>query len=239
MATYVISDIHGCYQEFTALLDRIGFSESDELFVLGDCVDRGPEPIRVLQDLMARPNVVCLAGNHDLVMLLVLRPLAVELTEESASRLKREDLQRLLDWQMDGGAVTLKQFLALSREEREDILSFLEDFSIYEDLEVNGKRYVLTHGGIENFSPEKDLEDYDIAEFVFARSDYSRRYFPEADTYLVTGHTPTPSIRPDQKPLVFEGNGQIAVDCGCVFGGRLAAYCLETGEATYVESARG
>ena len=55
--TYVIADIHGCYEEFSELLDRIGFSDEDDLFVLGDAMDRGPEPIRVIQDLMQRPNV--------------------------------------------------------------------------------------------------------------------------------------------------------------------------------------
>ena len=42
---YVISDIHGCYKEFKTLLKNIGFSSADTLFVLGDMVDRGPDPI--------------------------------------------------------------------------------------------------------------------------------------------------------------------------------------------------
>ena len=51
---------------------------------------------------------------------------------------------------------------------------------------------------------------------------------------LVTGHTPTPNIREDQKPLVYQGNGHLALDCGCVYGGNLAAYCIETQEVVYV-----
>ena len=54
---YVISDIHGCYSQYIELLNKISFSDEDELFVLGDAVDRGPEPIRVLRDMMMRPNV--------------------------------------------------------------------------------------------------------------------------------------------------------------------------------------
>ena len=46
---YVISDIHGCYKEFKTLLKNIGFSSADTLFVLGDMVDRGPDPIGVLR----------------------------------------------------------------------------------------------------------------------------------------------------------------------------------------------
>lgn len=47
---YIISDIHGCYDQYRALLKKIHFSDTDELYVLGDVVDRGPEPIKVLQD---------------------------------------------------------------------------------------------------------------------------------------------------------------------------------------------
>ena len=51
----------------------------------------------------------------------------------------------------------------------------------------------------------------------------------------MTGHTPTLVIRPDQRPEIYQKNGHIAVDCGCVFGGQLAAYCVETEEVTYVK----
>ena len=44
---YIISDIHGCYNEYMELLQKINFSDTDELYVLGDAIDRGPEPIRV------------------------------------------------------------------------------------------------------------------------------------------------------------------------------------------------
>ena len=96
--------------------------------------------------------------------------------------------------------------------------------------------YVLVHAGIENFSADKDLDEYTPEDFLWERADYTRRYFPGNRIYLVSGHTPTPLIRPDKKPLVYEGNGHIAIDCGCVFGGMLAAYCVETGKAAYVHS---
>jgi serine/threonine protein phosphatase 1 len=40
--TYVIADIHGCYEQYKALLEKINFSASDTLYVLGDVIDRGP-----------------------------------------------------------------------------------------------------------------------------------------------------------------------------------------------------
>ena len=55
---YVISDIHGCYEQYMKLLDKIHFSERDTLYLLGDLVDRGPEPMEVVKDVMRRKNVV-------------------------------------------------------------------------------------------------------------------------------------------------------------------------------------
>lgn len=65
---YLISDIHGCYDQYRQLLQKINFSSQDELYVLGDAVDRGSDPIKVLQDLMRRPNIIYILGNHDLEM---------------------------------------------------------------------------------------------------------------------------------------------------------------------------
>ena len=81
----------------------------------------------------------------------------------------------------------------------------------------------------------KPLEQYKLQDFIYERTDYERRYYSNPSIYLVTGHTPTQLIRKDMEPLIYEGAGHIAVDCGCVFGGKLAAYCLETGECAYVE----
>ena len=43
---YVLGDIHGCYDKYEEMLKRIRFSDDDTLFVLGDVVDRGPEPVK-------------------------------------------------------------------------------------------------------------------------------------------------------------------------------------------------
>lgn len=233
---YVVSDIHGCYDEFCQLLDKINFTDNDEMFILGDMVDRGPKPIELLLDLMERPNIYPVLGNHDYMALTVLKKMNVEITEGNAeTHLSADDIMSYLHWTQDGGDVTAKQFSKLTEWEKEDVLDYLADCSIYEDLLVNGKRFVLVHGGIEHFSEEKDLEEYDFSDFLFRAPDYNRRYFSDANTYLVTGHTPTLGIPGHEKPEIYRGNGHIAIDCGCVFGGRLAAICLDTGEEFYVE----
>ena len=234
MSTYIISDIHGCYDEYLELIRKINFSAEEELFVLGDALDRGPEPIKVLLDLMDRDNATFIMGNHDATALMVLRQLAKEITNESINAITPELLNACSAWLQDGGITTMKQFQEIERSKQADILGFLEDSPFYETIEHNEKLYILVHSGLGNFDISKELDEYEPEELIWERPDYDREYFPGGRIVLVTGHTPTPYIREDKQPLVYEAHGHIAIDCGCVFGGKLAAYCIETGKVTYV-----
>ena len=69
IATYVISDIHGQYDMFMELLDKIKLKKTDTLYVLGDVLDRGPHPIKTLRKLMEMSNAICMVGNHELMAL--------------------------------------------------------------------------------------------------------------------------------------------------------------------------
>ena len=62
---YAVSDLHGCYDKYRNMLEKIHFSETDTLYILGDVVDRGDGGIRILQDMAARRNVIPIKGNHD------------------------------------------------------------------------------------------------------------------------------------------------------------------------------
>lgn len=232
---YIVSDIHGCYKEYKELLDKIRFSEKDELYVLGDAMDRGPEPIKVIRDMMMRPNVIYIVGNHDYVMLSVLRRLAVDITEENLKNLESEDLLLYSDWILDGGGITAKQFRALTREEQQEVLAYVSEALTYAVLKNGKEEYVLVHAGISSFEESRPMDDYEFWDFLCERADYGSRYYQDHNRFLVTGHTPTSLIRRDGKAEVYQEHGHIAVDCGCVFGGNLAAYCIETGEVFYVE----
>ncbi len=120
---YIISDIHGCYDDYKVLLEKINFNDNDELYILGDVVDRGPEPLKILLDMMARPNVIFILGNHDFLFYFVMKKLSVEVTEENCeSYLKPEDIEDYQLWLADGGDTTATQFRKLSLSQREDIL---------------------------------------------------------------------------------------------------------------------
>lgn len=101
MATYVIGDIHGCYDSVRALLAEIRFRPSrDRLWLVGDLVNRGPASLEVLR--WARglgDRAVAVLGNHDLH--LVARALGVSEARPKDtldSVLAAEDAPALLDW---------------------------------------------------------------------------------------------------------------------------------------------
>lgn len=230
---YVMSDLHGCLKEYRQALRAIRFSDADTLYVLGDVIDRGPDSVGLLRDMMLRPNVIPLIGNHEYMALRVLRRLCVEITAETAEHyLRPDDLTAYAHWCADGGDKTAAQFRALPRKEQEELLDYLEEFSLYETVRAGGRDYVLVHAGLEPFVPDRPLEDYHLAEMIFRSPDYDRVYFP--NRVLVTGHTPTAALGAAHRGKIVQQNNHIAIDCGCVFGMALGVYCLDTGETWYI-----
>ena len=63
--TYVMSDIHGMADLFVKMLDKIRFGGEDTLYILGDMIDRGPDPAEVLDIVRSHSNIIALRGNHE------------------------------------------------------------------------------------------------------------------------------------------------------------------------------
>lgn len=66
---YVMSDIHGNMSRYESVMGKINLQPKDTLYVLGDVIDRYPDGISILQQLMRMPNVQMLLGNHEYMML--------------------------------------------------------------------------------------------------------------------------------------------------------------------------
>jgi len=73
MSTYAIGDIQGCYDELVELLELVNFDPAqDQLWSVGDLVNRGPRSLDVLRYLMSLPKApIVTLGNHDLHFLAV------------------------------------------------------------------------------------------------------------------------------------------------------------------------
>ncbi len=63
--TLIIGDIHGCFSELQALLDKAGLGEEDAVIGIGDIVDRGPETPQVADYFRKTPNTLTIMGNHE------------------------------------------------------------------------------------------------------------------------------------------------------------------------------
>jgi len=234
MMTYVMSDLHGQYQKYLRMLEKIGFSDSDDLYVLGDVVDRGPQSVELLRDMSMRTNVFPIIGNHDMTAALLLKKLCVEITEGNyATQITPELMKILAMWQMDGGQATLDGFRRLAADEREVLIAYLEEFSPYEMLEAAGRRFVLVHGGIPYDKRRLPLDEQSVHELVTERPDYAKRYYDHV--YLVTGHTPTVNIGEAYRGRIYRANGHIAIDCGAGYDLPLGCIRLEDFAEFYVD----
>lgn len=227
---YCCSDIHGMYDKYIKLLEVIDLKDDDTLFILGDIVDCGGDSLKIIMDMMRRPNIICLIGNHDYMAMFNFKLLLSAIDKD---KIKETSFETLDIWLKSGGETTFKEFMELNRKQAKEIMNYMSEFRLYATVSVNNQEYVLVHGGLANFSEERNLNDYDLFEIVFERTDYHKQYFK--DKYLVTGHTPTCAIYQDKNNFkIYKGNHHIAIDCGAVYGGYLGAICLDNGKEFYV-----
>lgn len=204
MAHYVMGDIHGEADRFHAMLEKIHFSEEDTLILLGDVIDRGPDGIALLLEIMEMPNVIVLLGNHEYMMLQYLSP------EATSTEIRR--------WNRNGNAPTLAAYLKQKAKVQQRIITYLRTMLTHLELEVNGNRFFLVHG-----FPGDNVHDE-----VWTRPTMESEN-PITDCRLIIGHTKVLSmIQPEEKriahALELEDNhehmkilhtpGFINLDCG-------------------------
>lgn len=101
MSTYLIGDIHGCYDELKALLSQVDFHPStDQLWLTGDLVARGPRSLEVLRLVRDLGDAVRLVlGNHDLHLLAVYAGISFNKPKDRITTLlEAPDADELINW---------------------------------------------------------------------------------------------------------------------------------------------
>ena len=228
---YAISDVHGKFDKYESMLKLINFSDEDELFVIGDVIDRGPEGIKIIRDIMARQNVHMLMGNHEFMAIETL------LAEDEESEWENLDL-----WEYNGGAKTLYDLLQLNEEECKNTVEFLANLPSSMDIETNGRKFHLVHG-----YPADSLK-----KKVWTRPELNTPN-PLQDCTLIIGHTPVILFhgrtewemqkyikklhRKNEHFKIEHADGFIGIDCGCGTcypEARLACLRLDDMEEFYV-----
>lgn len=208
MSTYVMSDIHGCYDEFMDMLEQIKFSNEDTLILAGDYIDRGPKSLEMLQWIENLPeNVIALCGNHDIEF-----AYNVELLNKFA----KEDMDKdsneetLLLYALFSQAAikktggfsvfdiygTISELITVYGITLNQLLKWTDciwEMAYFHMLDVNGKKNVVVHAGytecLDNDKMDSHYETLDDF-YVYARDDAYINGGIEHGV-IIAGHTPT------------------------------------------------
>ncbi len=197
MRKIAISDIHGCCQTFKQLLENIQLQKEDELYLLGDYIDRGPESKQVIDHIWSLQRrgyqVHCLRGNHEQLMLNA-----------------RADYRKSRIWLINGGETTMDSFRATSLEEIDDrYWQFMENLPYYFEVD----NYILVHAGL-NFMIEDPFEGKE--GMIWIRNWYgniNKAWL--GDKIIVHGHTVTESLKVANAIQNFDNIPVIDIDAGC------------------------
>ena len=216
--TYVMSDIHGMAHLLRAMLEKIGFSGEDRLYILGDMIDRGPDPAGVMDLVAAHENITALRGNHEDTF--------AQWYESTPPEERTGYFYNTWD---------VLQNDPVKRDKIPEYVSWMKRLPLYKKVKMDGSCYLMAHASTEEIMRMWKRK----VNFLWDTSFIERGTGVPAYISIV-GHVPTFILRgyPDEPATIWRSpNGRIIdVDCGAAFpsrGGRLGCLCLETGEEFY------
>ncbi|KOY80886.1 metallophosphoesterase [Lysinibacillus macroides] len=219
-----ISDIHGELTMFEELLLKANYHPmKDQLFLLGDYIDRGPASSGVLNlvgELQAQGARVLL-GNHEAIMLHACRSGHTKPWNHWVGLCGGEATlasygYQLTDFDEAIQNQTLPSFIQ-TLPKLEEHLKLIETFETYIELED----VIFVHGGVV---PGVALSETDPLQFLWIREEFHAGY--QGEKTVIFGHTPTYRLHhnPTDYRVYFGENNIIGIDGGAVFGGQLHAF---------------
>ena len=259
MATYVFSDVHGHHRTLERLLERVAPGSEDQIWVIGDMVDRGPDPVSVMRTCKSLSNGHVLMGNHEAMML-----------DHVSSP---QDEFSTLQWEMNGGHTTRAGLDATPTGERLELLDWAQNLELYAHVKVGERDFLLVHAGLRplNFSARSRWTDATMdallryqnpEDILWIRDEFWGRptgFLDERGNgpIVVAGHTPVPYVEDvadvyDRPARDADGHCQVmhlgateatggvadrwAIDCGAAGGagwGSVGMVRLDDGEEFY------
>lgn len=228
---YVVSDIHGMYEQYDKMLKLINFSDEDELYIIGDVIDRGEGGIRILRDIMKHPNMHMLLGNHELMALEAL----------DAPLWSKPRYMSL--WAIHNcGQVTYSNLLKLPKAEYKKVIEYMHNLPTSMEVEAGGRQFYLVHG----FPADNVYDEVCTRPYLDTPN-------PLDGKTLIVGHTPVfyyhgkddrevddyiYSLRVKKEHFKIEhAAGFIDIDCACCASmpeSRLACLRLDDMKEFYV-----
>lgn len=229
--TYVVSNLYGRLDKFEKLLKKISFKDRDVMYVLGNIVDHGEDPVALVEDISMRYNVYCVLGEHDYRAYLLLSEFDRILKEGGAP--STSFTKEMIEWAQNGGQTTLESFKNADSDSKEGFLDYLSDLPVFEEVSLkNGKEFVLTCRGIDNFDKSADLYDYELDDFLNGYIDMEKEYY--SDKTMVVGYLDYEHTPAGRSGKINAKNNNIALACDMSESDDVICICLETNDEYYV-----
>ncbi len=190
----IIGDVHGYYDGVIRLLNKIKPDGEDQIYFLGDLIDRGPDSNKIVT-FVRRGNYKCIRGNHEQMLI-----------DSFSSISGKVNGQALQAWLYAGGQTTVTSY-GKHGIPQED-LEWIRNLPTYFDL---GDIW-LVHAGID---PQLPLTKQNEHQFCWIRDEFHRMsepYFP--DKLIITGHTMTFTFHGVLPGKLASGNGWLDIDTG-------------------------
>lgn len=225
--TYFVSDIHGHYELFIQLLERIGFSDEDRMYVLGDMIDKGDRSVKLMKYIMSAQNIHCIMGNHEYMLLKEY----YSLMEESPKNFD-EILSTLQNNFCEG-------------DDRIDfsILDWLEGLPYY----AEGEDFIAVHAGIPTDDDGRVIDPATALpqQLIFDRRFKDTDFLPKSKKCVIFGHTPTTYVVGKPRIIAYRKKGRegriigdfckIHIDTDVWNSKILGCFCKEKLTATYAK----
>ncbi|MDL2248489.1 metallophosphoesterase [Tyzzerella sp. OttesenSCG-928-J15] len=209
------SDIHGNYEDFKNLLNKLDYnSQKDALFIAGDLVYKGAESLKVLRyvmDLCKKGNVHVVIGNCDFSW----RAVRYEEFNHRLMEIISDSTPDMLhDMCSEIGYTANKQ------EDTKKLIGLLEENfgEVFDYLEalphiITAEDFVLTHDGLRSNNPSEWADE--SSEKINSFMDNA----PCFDKYIIVGHWPVDNYRKDRQdltPVIDHSRKIISLDGGNV-----------------------